>query len=233
MSKKAYSKSGSDVILTPEKYSKVLIWLPGVGDVPESYKELFISDAVVPNDIKVIILCPPVKPFTLSNNKSITNWFDVYKPGFKDENYYNFSDAVTSSNRIIKIIKNESKKLNNDFSKIYIGGFSQGACMALYMGLATNFKIGGVIACSGILFHKMEINEDNKDIKIFIGHGDRPVHKIAQGIGQVGIHPLHQKLPGNDTVIFKRCTKHTKRINLVEYGIAQPLGPFLLLSHSC
>ena len=212
MSKKDYSKSGSDVILTPEKYSKVLIWLPGVGDVPESYKELFISDAVVQNDIKVIILCPPVKPFTLSNNKSITNWFDVYKPGFKDENYYNFSDAVTSSNRIIKIIKNESKKLNNDFSKIYIGGFSQGACMALYMGLATNFKIGGVIACSGILFHKMEINEDNKDIKIFIGHGtdDKVIgYNIAKN--------TYDRILGFNNVIFKTYEHMDHTIDDIEF----------------
>jgi len=143
----------------------------GVGDVPDSYKDDFITDAIIPNNVKVILLSPPVKPFTLSENKSITNWFDVYKQGFHDTSYYNFEDAATSSNRIIKIIKNEAKKLKNDYSKIYIGGFSQGACMALYMGLGTSFNLGGVIVCSGFLFPQLEINEENKDLKIFIGHG--------------------------------------------------------------
>ena len=168
---KTFLKVGVDITLTPESYSKVLLWLPGVGDVPDSYKDTFSSEAIAPNDTKVIILSPPVKPFTLSNNKSITNWFDVYKSGFHNKEDYNFEDAITSSNRIIKIIKNEAKKLKNDYSKIYIGGFSQGACMALYIALATSFKIGGVIVCSGFLFPQMEINEENKDIKIFIGHG--------------------------------------------------------------
>ena len=168
---KSFEKVGVDIILTPETYSKVLLWLPGVGDVPDSYKDMFTTDSIIPNDVKVIILNPPVKPFTLSDNKSITNWFDVYKPGFHDKNYYNFADVALSSNRIIKIIKTEAKKLNNDFSKIFIGGFSQGACMALYMGLATCFQLGGIIVCSGFLFPQMEINEENKGVKIFIGHG--------------------------------------------------------------
>ena len=168
---KSFQKLGTDIILTPEAYSKVLLWLPGVGDVPDSYKDTFISDAIAPNDVKVIILSPPVKPFTLSNNQPITNWFDVSKPGFHDKSDYNFDDAITSSNRIIKIIKSEAKKLNNDYSKIYIGGFSQGACMSLYLGLGTSFKLGGIIVCSGFLFPQLEINEENKDVKIFIGHG--------------------------------------------------------------
>ena len=121
--KKNCEKVGVDIILTPETYTKVLLWLPGVGDVPDSYKDDFITDAIIPNNVKVILLSPPVKPFTLSENKSITNWFDVYKQGFHDTSYYNFEDAATSSNRIIKIIKNEAKKLKNNYSKFTLGAF--------------------------------------------------------------------------------------------------------------
>lgn len=213
MSLKTYSKSGIDVILAPENYTKVLLWLPGVGDVPESYKDLFITDKIIPNNVKVIILSPPIKPFTLYKNKSITNWFDVYKPGFKEENYYNFDDVASSSNRIIKIIKNESKKLNNDFVNIYMGGFSQGACMALYIALATNFKIGGAIVCSGFLFHKIEINENNKDVKIFIGHGtdDKVIgYNIAKN--------SYEKILGYSNVIFKTYEHMDHTIDDLEFN---------------
>ena len=195
---KKYEKVGTDVILTPEVYTKVLLWLPGVGDVPDSFKDTFSTDSVVPNDTKVIILNPPVKPFTLSDGKSITNWFDVYKSGFRNKSDYNFDDVATSSNRIIKIIKNEAKKLKNDYSKIYIGGFSQGACMALYMGLATCFNLGGVIACSGFLFPQMEINEDNKDIRIFIGHGTED-NVIGYNIAKTS----YERILENKNVVFK------------------------------
>ena len=204
--KKNCEKVGVDIILTPENYTKVLLWLPGVGDVPDSYKDDFITDAIIPNNVKVILLSPPVKPFTLSENKSITNWFVVYKQGFHDTSYYNFEDAATSSNRIIKIIKNEAKKLKNDYSKIYIGGFSQGACMALYMGLGTSFNLGGVIVCSGFLFPQLEINEENKDLKIFIGHGTED-NVIGYNIAKNS----YERILGYKNVIFKTYEhmKHT------------------------
>jgi len=204
--KKNIEKVGVDIILTPETYTKVLLWLPGVGDVPDSYKNDFMTDAIIPNDVRVVLLSPPVKPFTLSENKSITNWFDVYKPGFQETSYYNFDDVAISSNRIIKIIKNEAKKLKNDYSKIYIGGFSQGACMALYMGLGTSFKLGGVIVCSGFLFPQMEINEGNKDLKIFIGHGTED-NVIRYNIAKNS----YERILGYKNVIFKTYEhmKHT------------------------
>ena len=56
--KKNCEKVGVDIILTPENYTKVLLWLPGVGDVPDSYKDDFITDAIIPNNVKVILLSP-------------------------------------------------------------------------------------------------------------------------------------------------------------------------------
>ncbi len=208
---KKYTKLGQDIILTPENYTKVLLWLPGVGDVPESYKDLFITDSIIPNDVKVIILNPPIKPFTLSENKSITNWFDVYKPGFHDKSYYNFDDVSLSSNRIIKIIKNEAKKIG-DYNKIYIGGFSQGACMALYICLGINFKIGGGIICSGFLFPQMEINEENKDIKIFIGHGTDD-NVIGYNIAKNS----YEKILGFNNIIFKTYEHMGHTIDNLEF----------------
>ena len=211
--KKNIEKVGVDIILTPETYTKVLLWLPGVGDVPDSYKNDFMTDAIIPNDVRVVLLSPPVKPFTLSENKSITNWFDVYKPGFQETSYYNFDDVAISSNRIIKIIKNEAKKLKNDYSKIYIGGFSQGACMALYMGLGTSFKLGGVIVCSGFLFPQMEINEENKDLKIFIGHGTED-NVIGYNIAKNS----YERILGYKNVIFKTYEHMKHTIDELEFG---------------
>ena len=202
---KKYEKIGTDIILTPENFTKVLLWLPGVGDVPDSYKDMFSTDSIIPNDIKVIILSPPIKPFTLSDGKSITHWFDMYKAGFRNKADYNFEDVITNSNRIIKIIK-------NDFSKIYIGGFSQGACMAFYMGLATCFKLGGVIACSGFLFPQMEINEDNKDVKIFIGHGTDD-----EVIGYNIAKNSFERILGNNNIIFKTYEHMGNTIDDLEF----------------
>ena len=70
--------------------------------------------------------------------------------------------------------------------------------MAFYMGLATCFKLGGVIACSGFLFPQMEINEDNKDVKIFIGHGTDD-----EVIGYNIAKNSFERILGNNNIIFK------------------------------
>ena len=51
-----------DIILTPvEGYNKVLIWLPGLGDVANSYLEDIKDERrPVPEKMKVILLTAPV-----------------------------------------------------------------------------------------------------------------------------------------------------------------------------
>ena len=51
--------------------------------------------------------------------------------------------------------------------------YSQGACISLYT--AYNFKelLGGVLACSGILFPQGKIVGDKNKLKVFLAHGDK------------------------------------------------------------
>ena len=83
----------------------------------------------------------------------------------------NFDDVKKSANRIINIIEEEAKYLGG-YDNIFLGGFSQGACMSLYVGCSYNHLLGGIICCSGALFPDTVINEDNNKLKIFISHGD-------------------------------------------------------------
>ena len=39
-----------------------------------------------------------------------------------------------------------------DYSKIFIGGFSSGACLSLLIGLSLKNTVGGILMCSGIVF---------------------------------------------------------------------------------
>ena len=58
-----------------------------------------------------------------------TSWFDL--TGINNdvikEKDISFEDMEKSGNRIKQLIREEAQKLNNDFSKIFVGGFSQGA----------------------------------------------------------------------------------------------------------
>ena len=164
-------KTGSDIYLIPKNtdYNSVLIFLHGFGTNAEDLLDIFYNpknnNYIVPFSTKIILLGAPQMPITLYKGRIATAWFDISKEG------HNFNDVEKNSARIFKIIKNETKKLNNDSSKILIGGFSQGAMMSLYVGYSLPIKLGGVIVCSGKLFKEIEILKENENLKVFVGHG--------------------------------------------------------------
>jgi phospholipase/carboxylesterase len=170
LSSYSISKIENDIYLIPKsKYTHTLIWLHGLGDSPQSYLDFFTSDEIVPKTTKIILLSAPYSSVTCFNNEKTTSWFDIYKMNFGNEKDYSFEDVQKNSLRIYDIIEKESIALNNNYKNIFIGGFSQGAMLSLYIGLNYKKEIGGIISCSGILFPQVEII--NKDINIFIGHG--------------------------------------------------------------
>lgn len=159
--------TGEDIHLIPNKYDSLLIWMHGLGDKPHSYINLFNNDNynICPPDMKIILLGAPKAHVTVNGNLIQRSWFDIIN--FDDG--FNFQDVKRNSLRIFKIIEEEAK--NIEYNRILIGGFSQGACMSYYIGYTFQHKLGGIIACSGFLFPQIVINENNKDINVFVGHG--------------------------------------------------------------
>ena len=106
--------------------------------------------------------------------QSVNSWFDTYSFDPSVQTLYNIEQANQSYQRISKVIEFEKQFLNNDPSKIFIGGFSQGCCMALYIGLTypgNNF--GGVMGFSGYLFKEVSINHcfQKQQMPILLFHG--------------------------------------------------------------
>jgi phospholipase/carboxylesterase len=169
-------KNSRDIILTPtEGYDSVLVFMHGLGDSAEGYRDFFDSKyKPIPNRMKVVLLTAPVAPVTINGGMEMNSWYDI-KSFNKAEDTVEESDVITNSYRVKKVIDNEVKAFNGDYSKIFLGGFSQGACLTLHTGLTMDNKLGGLIALSGLLFHftAKEIQKDSSknDLNIFIAHG--------------------------------------------------------------
>lgn len=89
-----------------------------------------------------------------------------------EESSINFNDVENNSKSIQTILQEEIEINNNDSTKVFIGGFSQGCAMALHNGLTFNQQLGGIIALSGFAFSKTKINEETfANLKILICHG--------------------------------------------------------------
>ena len=163
------------VYITPKdgKYNYIIIFLHGLGDISESYIDFFFNTDVLPKNIpiKIILLQSPYAK-VMFNRPLGTSWFTISQFPLVSRECYEFKEAEISKKNIEKIINEEAKLLNGKYENIYIGGFSQGACLSLLIGLTFDHLLGGVISLSGYLFPEIEIREENKDLNIFVGHGE-------------------------------------------------------------
>ena len=164
------TQAGKDIHLIPKDgiYSNLLIWLHGFGSGPEEYVPILDGSGefdIVPQKTKIILLSAPIIPITKFGGKTVSSWYNIIT-----DNEIDFNDIIKNSQKIMKIIKNEGKKIG--FEHIIVGGFSQGASMSYYLGYNLPFPLGGIIVCSGKLFDEVEILKENHNLKVFIGYGD-------------------------------------------------------------
>ena len=173
--KNNYDYDTTPLIVGPtENYSYCVIFLHGLNDTAEHFKALFedINFSKI-NSTKFMFLKAPKKDVSYKNMKNVTSWFNIFSLPFNSSDNYNFDDATESKNKLNEIIINESKLLNNNFSKIILGGHSQGACMSLYTAYSADYLLGGVISLNGILFEQAQINGNKEDLQVFIYHGGK------------------------------------------------------------
>ena len=163
-------KIKEDIIFTPnEGYDKVLIWLPGLGDTAKSYVDDIEDERrPVPSKMKVVLLTA-----TLSTKNNKNSWYEYIDRNLRiiDNNCNSF---LTNIERITKVIDYEAQLLNNDYSRVFLGGFSQGSAMSFLIGLTLKSKfLGGIICCSGFYFNYIKPEEGRKKLPILICHGTK------------------------------------------------------------
>ena len=166
------AKKNSHIHMTPKngKYSHIIIFLHGLGDCPDSYEDFFKESNALPEDIPIKIICLQ-SPFLFTQGFPMPSWFTITNFPIVSEKCYNFEEAKNSVKIIESVIEEEVKLINGKYENIFVGGFSQGACLSLYIGLTYKHLLGGVLVLSGALFPQTKILDTNKELKIFVGHG--------------------------------------------------------------
>ena len=163
------------IIINPtEEYTHCIIWLHGLDNSPENFQKLFVEEIpfIKQNNTKIILMRAPYQIISI-NNFNITSWFDLLSFPINNSESYNFTEANKSRRVLEKVINQEAELLNGKYQNIFVGGHSQGACISLYTAYNLKKLIGGVLACSGILFEQAEIVGDKNKLKVFLAHGDK------------------------------------------------------------
>lgn len=149
--------------------SKVLILLHGYGS---NAQNLIAHIRGLELNARLIA---PNAPFDWEGgSQGYYQWFSLHQislqvPNFNLKTAYEIKRAT---NILHEFIEQQLARLKLKPSQLFILGFSQGSMMALHYGLTAKERIGGVIACSGMLVDPALMGEKiNNKPPICLVHG--------------------------------------------------------------
>lgn len=152
-----------------------VIFLHGLGDSGDGWRHL-AEEANEDGRFKhVNFIFPhaPVVPVTLNMGMKMPSWYDI--ASLEKIESKQDAEGILNSAETLKRVVEEQKNEGIPPERIVIGGFSQGAAVALATSVSAETKFGGVICLSGYLPISSKLAELKKEINNstphFMGHG--------------------------------------------------------------
>lgn len=163
-----------------------VIWMHGLGanghDFEPIVPELVAADWPA---LRFVFPHAPERSITVNNGMRMPAWYDI--KGFEIAQRQDETGIRESIVQIEALIAREIER-GVPVQNILLAGFSQGAAIALSVGLRHAGSLAGIIALSGYLpLHEAlatEATAANQKTPVFIAHGSHdPV--VAEGLGQM------------------------------------------------
>ena len=160
--------------INPSKETlRSIIWLHGLGadghDFAPIVPQLGIQES---HQIRFIFPHAPSIPVTVNGNLKMPAWYDIYEVNIDAK--IDLAGIASSKTAIESLIEHEISR-GMPSKNIILAGFSQGAAMALTIGLQYHEPLGGIIALSGYLPNAnnvlAHIAAANQQCPIFLAHG--------------------------------------------------------------
>ena len=160
----------------------------------------------------------PRAPYKADSGEG-NSWF-----GGNDETGWEFDKTFDGMNDLI----NKIQKRGYSSSKIFLIGFSQGACLAIDFALRLPFSIGGIVAIAGFIKFKErfleEASKESGDTPILLMHGNQD-DIIPIKAGKTAYNILRGR--GYPIYFESYKAKHKiplKKMNLINEFINQPIN---------
>eukprot|EP01010_Urceolus_cornutus_P001027 NODE_1541_length_859_cov_279.520988_g1195_i0.p1 GENE.NODE_1541_length_859_cov_279.520988_g1195_i0~~NODE_1541_length_859_cov_279.520988_g1195_i0.p1 ORF type:complete len:259 (+),score=73.49 NODE_1541_length_859_cov_279.520988_g1195_i0:62-778(+) len=192
-------------ILAPTaEHTATLIWLHGLGDTGASWLELFRTQLAdrLPH-VKCIFPTAPVRPITINGGMAMNAWFDIF--GMSPNSQEDSTAIRASAANLHKLIRSEICETVPS-ERIVIGGFSQGAAIALYSALTFSERLCGVAMMSGYVPDRQQLlssaTEHNKLTPTLMVHGEAD-NTVPCEFARMSHQLLRQLTNNNPNLVWK------------------------------
>lgn len=169
-----------------------LIFLHGLGDSGNGWsflgQQLQSMDPGAFQSTTFMFPTAPIMNITANGGCPMNAWFDImeWDPNMKQFDNEGYLKTV---NGVVKQYIKQAMDEGIPAENIILGGFSQGAAIALGSAINLEWKLGGVVSLSGFISCNKDLFKGkeagrlvNNDTPIFHGHGDLdPVVALSLG----------------------------------------------------
>jgi phospholipase/carboxylesterase len=125
--------------------------------------------------VRYLLPSAPSIPVTINHGFVMPAWYDIKSLSFDDEVERADEAGVVASARAISELVQRERERGIPSERIVIGGFSQGAAMALHIGARHPERLAGVLALSGYLVLSDRLARErsaaNVDTPVLMCHG--------------------------------------------------------------
>lgn len=166
---------------TPARAS--VIFLHGLGADGHDFEP--VAPMLRTDGVRYVFPHAPSIPVTINGGFVMPAWYDIRSLSFDDNAREDAAQIEASARRISALVQCERDR-GIPADRIVIGGFSQGAAMAVHVAVRHPERLAGVLALSGylVLADRLgrERSEANRSTPMLVchGHGDDVV-PIAAG----------------------------------------------------
>jgi len=160
-----------------------IIWLHGLGADGHDFESI-VPQLGLPDDLAIRFIFPhaPAMPISLNGGYIMPAWYDIKQ---NDLGLEHDRHGIQQSSQSIQMLIEREQMRGIAAERIILAGFSQGAAMALHLGLRQNNKLAGIMALSGYLLLPTETTDwqpATNTPPIFMAHGNHdPVVDYSLG----------------------------------------------------
>lgn len=161
-------------VQTAEPCEHAVVWLHGLGASGHDFEPIVPAlDLLARPGVRFIFPHAPVRPITVNGGASMRAWYDIASIDFDSRDQD--ADGIRESSAAIDRLIEQEIERGVPAEHITLAGFSQGGAIALYCGLLSTHRLGGILALSTYLPLQSEvlprIDETRRAVPVFMAHG--------------------------------------------------------------
>lgn len=159
---------------TGEPCEYTVLWLHGLGASGHDFEPIVPSLGLLSRPgVRFLFPHAPVRPISVNGGAAMRGWYDITSIDFESRE----QDTVgirESADAVAQLVNHEIER-GVAAANIILAGFSQGGAIALYAGLLSEHKLGGILALSTYIPLQEDvlpaISKNTPELPVFMAHG--------------------------------------------------------------